>query len=148
LRHLALAAVGEELRRLLERQPARRRDLAPHPLLDLAEPAAPGGDEVEADDLEDADAAPAGVRVLHVAELLDERAADAGLLPHLAERRLRRRLARVEIALRQRPHARRLALGPDRRQVLPPLDPLDQDAAGAEFTFHVARRPSDPIMTA
>ena len=104
-RHLALAPVGEQPRRLLERQPARLRDL------DSAAPAAMSpsrpprvAEEVEAHDLEDPLAGPR-VDVADVAELRHEPRLDARLLGDLAQGRLLRPLARVDEALRQRPDA-------------------------------------------
>src|SRR5437764_6457896 len=108
--HLALAPVGQQPRRLVQWQPARLGHLDPHRLLDLAEPSPAGAEEVEADDLEDAGAVAPRIRVLDVAELLHEAAMDAGLLEHLADCGLGGRLARVEVALRERPGALRLAL--------------------------------------
>src|SRR4051794_40246437 len=102
LRHLALAAVGEETRRLVEREPPRLRDLVPEGLGDVAEPPALVADEEERDDLEDPLAVP-GVDVLDVAELAERAPACAGLLGHLPQGGLLRRLAGVDPALRQRP---------------------------------------------
>src|SRR5207247_1030645 len=110
-RHLALASVREQARRLVERQPARLRHLDADRLLDLPDPAPAGPQEVEADDLEDPHPARAGVGVLHVAELLDQAALDPGLLADLPERGLVGLLARVEIPLRQGPDALPLAPG-------------------------------------
>src|SRR5579859_3069839 len=78
--HLALARVRQELRRLLERQPARLRDLDAHRLLDLADPPATRAQEEEAHDLEDPLAALPGRRVdvADVAELLDQPPLDTG----------------------------------------------------------------------
>src|SRR5260370_25232881 len=102
--HLPLPAVGQEPRCLVERQPACLRDLDPHLLLDLPEPSAPRSEQEEADDLEDTPAAATRVRVLHVAELFDESALDAGLLEHLTHGRLRRCLSRREVPLPPSPH--------------------------------------------
>src|SRR4029077_638140 len=70
---------------LLEGEPARLVALAAHGLVDLPDPPPPRPEQVKAHDLQHSQAAAAGVDVADVAELLDERPADAGLLPDLAE---------------------------------------------------------------
>src|ERR687894_20459 len=79
LRHLALASVGEQSRRVVERQPARLLDLVAKYGRDVAEPAAAVAEEIEADDLEDPHPA-AGVDVLDVAELAGRARLDPRLL--------------------------------------------------------------------
>src|SRR6188768_1656740 len=79
LGHLALAAVGEKLRRLGEREPARLVHLDRELRVDRTQPAPLRADEEEAHDLEDPLAVPR-VDVLHVAELRDHGALDPGLL--------------------------------------------------------------------
>src|SRR5262249_20631196 len=107
LSHLALAAVAQQLRRLVERKPARLGDLDAHRVVDLTDSPTTRPQQEEAHDLEDPLALrflPGGcVDVAHVAELLDDPPLDAGLLPYLAHRRLGGRLAGVDPTLRERP---------------------------------------------
>src|SRR5438874_7911897 len=147
-RHLALAAIGEQARRLLERQPAGLRYLDPHRLLDRADPAPPRTQEEEAHDLEDpfAPLPRGGVDVADVAELLDEPPLDARLLAYLPHGRLGRRFAGVDLALRQRPDAL-AALRTDRREHRPAADRPHEHSSGGELPFHVPVLPVGTCAT-
>src|SRR5581483_5660801 len=138
LGHVPLAAIGEEPRRLGERQPPRLGDLVTMRRRDVAEAARGIADEEERDDLEHPFALPLEP-VADVAELAERPAADAGLLLRLPERRPLARLARVDLALRERPDARRLAAGPDRRDHELAAQPADDDSPCREFTPHGPR---------
>ena len=122
----ALAPVGQEPRRLVEREPARRVDLVRVLGRDVAEAPAPVAEEVEADHLEDPLALPR-VDVADVPELLDQAALDAGLLGHLPRGRVGGALAGPDQALRQRPDL--LPARPDRGQPPAAAQPPDDDAS-------------------
>src|SRR5262249_12708292 len=97
-------------------------------------------EQEEAHDLEDPLALPLVPRrrvdVADVAELLDEPALDPGLLMHLPHRCLRRRLAGVDVALRQCPDAR-LAARTDRRDHLAAADRPPEHPACRELSLHL-----------
>src|SRR5215475_10233215 len=80
--HVALAGVGEELRRFVEWEPLDVRHFVRVLLGQVAELPGLVSEQVEADHLEDPLALPR-VHVADVAELADELAAGAGLLLHL-----------------------------------------------------------------
>src|SRR6266480_443808 len=125
---MALAAVGEQLRRLVERQPTNLVDLVGGPRRQVAEAPACVAQEEEADDLEDPLPGP-GVRVADVTELLDEPPVRAGLLVHLAQSSLARIFAGRDVPLRQRPQAWFLACRTDRRQDPSAFQSPDKHAA-------------------
>src|SRR5436190_18362958 len=144
LSHLALAGVGEEPRRLLERQPLYVGDLVRVLLLQIAEPARLVAEQEEADDLEDPLALPR-VDVADVAEFADEFAAGPGLLLDLPHRRRLGLLPAPDPALRQRPQPLRLPFRPDRRHHRAAVHLVYENTAGRELTLHV--RPTLQLVT-
>src|SRR4029453_12278067 len=100
----------------------------------VAEPAARVADEVEADDLEDPLALPE-VDIADVPELLDEAATNSGLLGHLTESGVRRRLAFPDEALGKSPHVLAPAR-PDRGEVPGTADSADGYAACGKLSPH------------
>src|SRR3954470_7269753 len=129
LGHLALAVVGEELRRLGERQPLDLGHLVPELLREVAEATALVADEEERHDLEDPLAVPVEP-VLDVAQLPKRASACARLLLDLAQRRRLGRVAAVDSALRKRPHPRRLPRRTDRGKHPLAAEAPDEHAAG------------------
>src|SRR4051794_4654465 len=139
LGHLALAVVGEELRRLGERQPLDLGHLVPERLREVAEATALVANEEERDHLEDPLPVPVEP-VLDVAELAGRASASARFLGDFAQRSLLRRVAAVDPALRKRPHPRRLPRRTDRGEhPLAPEAP-DEHAPGRELALHGRRR--------
>src|SRR5437868_8033373 len=137
LRHLALAAVGEQLRGLRERQPAHLVDLVCGLERQVAEAAAPVAEEEEADDLEDP-LAPPRVHVLDVAELLDEPACRAGFLAHLPHDRVPGILAGVDVAFREGPETGLLPRRADRSEHPLATDAAYEHSAGGELSLHAS----------
>src|SRR5947208_3233400 len=91
--------------------------------------------EIEADDLEDANAAPR-VDVADVAELPERAASRPGLLRHLTQRRRLRALAASDQAFRQRPHAFGLAARANRGHVPATPQAPHQHPARRELALH------------
>src|ERR671930_1455804 len=135
LSHLPLAAVREQFRGLFERQPPRLVDLVRRLGGQVAESAAAVPEKEEADDLEDALAAPR-VHVTDIAELLDEPSADARLLQHLAYGRLARVFAGANVPLWKRPEPRFLARRADGCEHPVAIQLPHQNAARRELAPH------------
>src|SRR3954470_5135668 len=133
--HLALSFVREQLRRLLERQPARLGDFVSVLGRDLPEPPAAVAEEEEAHDLEDPLACP-GVDVADVAQLLDGGRLDPCLLGDLAQRGELGALARRDEPLREGPRPFRLAGRPDGGHHMPSTQPADDHPARRELPAH------------
>src|SRR3954447_6075557 len=124
--HLSLALVLEQPRGLLERNPLGRVDL----VIVVPDAARAVPEQEERDHLEHP-LAVALVPVAHVPELLDELAAHARFLAHLAGGGLRTSLAGIDPPLRQSEH--RAALHADRGHEPAPAHAPHHHAAGREL---------------